>query len=130
MIAAVTYTQRFLVIVAVITAAAAVGLYFLGRHIRYALQDRPYIAAVKTELRALAVAQDSFRVEQSTYATDVAAIRPPRIRTSGVRLQILRADSSGFIAEGLHDVWTGRCVVALGRYVADSLIRGEPKCHG
>ncbi len=124
-----THTKRFLIIVAAITATAAVGLYVLGRHIRHALVERPYIAAVKSELRALSVAQDSFRVARSTYTTDVATIRPPRTWIAGVELQILRADSSGFVAEGRHTVWTGRCVVALGRYAADSLTPGEPKCH-
>lgn len=130
MIAAMTRLQRFLVIAAVLVAMALVGFYILARHSRSALVDRPYIAAVKTELRALAVAQDSFRAVRSTYATDLAAIRPRQSRLAGVQLQILRADSGGFVAEGRHDIWTGRCVVALGRYIADSLIRGEPKCHG
>lgn len=130
MIAAVTPMQRFLVVATALVLVAVVGFYLLAQHTRSALVARPYIAAVKTELRALAVAQDSFRVERSRYTTDIAAIRPPRSRLAGVQLQIVRADSSGFVAEGRHENWTGRCVVALGRYAADSLIRGEPKCHG
>lgn len=129
MIAAMTSMQRFLVIAAVLVAAAVVGFYFLAQHGRDALVGRPYIVAVKTELRALAVAEDSFHVVRSRYTTDIAAIRPPRSRLAGVQLQIVRADSSGFVAEGRHDNWTGRCVVALGNYTADSLITGEPKCH-
>lgn len=124
-----TPMQRFLVIAAAVVLVAVVGFYLLAQHTRSALVSLPYIAAVKTELRALAVAQDSFHVARSTYTPDLAAIRPPHSRLASVQLQIVRADSGGFVAEGRHDGWTGRCVVALGRYAADSLISGEPKCH-
>lgn len=124
-----TRLQRFLVIAVILVATSLGGFYILARHIRAALVDRPYIAAVKTELRALAVAQDSLHAVRSTFATEIAAIRSPRSSVAGVQLEIVRADSSGFVAEGRHDSWTGRCVVALGRYAADSLIPGEPKCQ-
>jgi hypothetical protein len=129
MIAAVTREVRFLVITAALVATAAIGLYFLGRHIRYALVERPYIAAVKSELRLLAVAQDSFRIQRARYTTDVAAVLSPQNRTTGVEVRILQADSAGFLGEGRHTIWTGWCIVGAGRYLGDSLTAGEPRCH-
>lgn len=128
MIAVVTREVRFLLITAVLVAAAVVGFYFLARQVHYGLAERPYIAAVRSELRALAAAQGSFRVMHSTYTKDIAAVRPSASRTAGVRLEILQADSGGFLGEGRHVTWPGRCLIALGRHTGDSLTAGEPWC--
>ena len=130
MIAAVTREARFVVITAVIVAAAAIGFYLLAQHIRSGLAERPYVANIKLQLRALAAGQTAYLSRHHSYASDVIRVWvPPNDNSAqGVRLRILTADSSGYMAEGRSDGWDGRCVLAIGRSAGDSLPPGEPVC--
>lgn len=123
--------QRFLLIAAVFVAAAAGGFYFMARHLRTALGDRPFVASISEQLRVLVAGQEAYHNEHRSYTTDVVRVwRAPADNTArGVRLRIIAADADGFIAEGLSDYWNGRCVVAVGRYTGDSLTMGTPVCH-
>ncbi|HJS42221.1 MAG TPA: hypothetical protein VJ755_02005 [Gemmatimonadales bacterium] len=125
------HLPRFLVIAAVLVALAAVGFYILARHIRSALVDRPHIATISVQLRALVSGQMAYRSENRSYTTDVLRVwRAPADSTArGVRLRIISADADGFIAEGRSDYWDGRCAVATGRYTGDSLTTGIPVCR-
>ena len=130
MIAAVTREARFVVITAVIVAAAVIGFYVLARHIRSGLAERPYVANVKQQLRALAAGQAAHFKEHRTYAGEVVRVWvPPADNTAqGVELRIISADSGGYLAEGRSVSWDGRCVLAVGRAAGDSLPSGEPVC--
>lgn len=121
---------RFVVITTVIVAAAIIGFYLLARHIHSGLAERPYIANIKLQLRALAAGQAAYRSQHHTYAADVIRVWvPPNDNSAlGVRLRIIAADSSGYMAEGRSDGWGGRCVLAAGRSAGDSLPPGEPIC--
>ena len=131
MIAGVTRLQRFLIIVAVLVALAAGGFYLLARHFRSALVHRPFVASISQQLRVLVSGQMTYRSENRSYTTEVLRVwRAPADSTArGVRLRIIAADAHGFIAEGRSDYWDGRCVVAIGRYVGDSLTTGIPVCR-
>lgn len=131
MIAGVRRLPRFLIIVAVLVALAAVGFYLLARHVRRALVDQPHIAAIAGQLRALVSGQIAFRSTHRSYTTDVLRVwRAPADSTArGIRLRIIAADAEGFIADGRSDYWDGRCVVATGRYTGDSLTVGIPVCR-
>jgi uncharacterized protein YneF (UPF0154 family) len=74
MIAGVRRLPRFLIIVAVLVALATVGFYLLARHIRSALVDRPHIAAISGQLRALVSGQVAYRTEHRSYTTDVLRV--------------------------------------------------------
>jgi len=130
MIAAVTREARFVVITAVIVAAAVIGFYLLAQHIRSGLAERPHVANIKQQLRALAAGQAAYRSQHHTYAGDVIRVWVPANDNSaqGVRLRIIAADSSGYMAEGRSDGWDGRCVLAAGRSAGDSLPPGQPVC--
>lgn len=123
--------MRFLVITSVIVAAAIIGFYFLARQIRSGLAERPYVAGIKQQLRALAAGQDAYLAQQHRYATDVIRVWVPPSDNSaqGIQLHIIDADSSGYIAEGRSAGWEGRCVLAVGRAAGDSLPAGEPVCY-
>jgi uncharacterized protein YneF (UPF0154 family) len=127
----VTREARFVVITAVVVAAAVIGFYVLARQIRDGLAERPYIAGTKLQLRALAAGQARYFDEHRTYATDVMRVWSPPVDGSaqGVRLHVGAADSSGYIVEGRHAGWEGRCVLAVGRWAGDSLPAGEPVCY-
>jgi uncharacterized protein YneF (UPF0154 family) len=126
----VTREVRFAVITTAIVAAAIAGFYFLSRHIGYQLAERPYIANIKQQLRALAAGQAAYLGEHRGYASDVIRVWvPPNDNTAhGVRLRIVAADSNGYLAEGRSDGWDGRCVLAVGSSAGDSLPPGEPVC--
>jgi uncharacterized protein YneF (UPF0154 family) len=124
----VNKTLRVAIIMVVMTVVALVGFFLLSSRVESALQQAPYIAAVKSELRALVAAQDSFRVLNPSYAINVGAVWGSRAEAAGVQMRIIEADTSGFLAEGRHSTWTGRCVVAVGGYAGDSLMAGEPAC--
>jgi hypothetical protein len=104
-------------------------LYFGARWLRRELTDKPYVANVKSQLRSLAAAQEAFRRDSLSYTSEVARVWHPSAETQGVEVRILDAGADGFLAEGRHDAWTGRCVIAVGRYASDSLPPGEPVCY-
>ena len=122
--------RRSIIIIVVSLATAVVVLLVMARHIRYQLAERPYIAAVKTDLRALAAAQSKFREGNASYASDVAhlPVNPDSASVRGAHVRILAASVDGFLAEGRHSIWNGRCLIAAGSYLGDSLKAGEPRC--
>ncbi len=121
--------RRPLIIIVATLVAALVGFYFLAEHIRYQLADQPYIGAVQTDLRALAAAQAKYRTTNAEYASDMAQLPAHRDSTVGAHIRIVAASAEGFLAEGHHDSWAGRCLIALGAYAGDSLKAGEPRCY-
>lgn len=121
---------RVVVIVVVLLIIAGIAFYVVANSVEARLRDAPHIATVKDQLRALAAAQDSFRLLNPSYAINVGAVWGSRAEAAGVQLRVLQADSSGFLAEGRSSAWDGWCVVAVGGYVGDSLKPGEPLCHG
>ena len=131
MIAAMTREVRFLVIAAVLVAASVVGFYLLARHIRYGLADQPHIAMLKLQLRIVAAGQEVYRRDSHTYASDVMRVwfPPGDSMARGIRLRIVAADSTGYIAEGGSTGWDGRCVLAVGQFAGDSLPPGETVCY-
>ena len=131
MIGSVTRELRFGLITTVIVAAAIAGFYLLARQIRYGLAERPYVANLKQQLRALAAGQSAHLEQHHTYTTDVMRVWVPPSDNSaqGVQLRVLGADSTGYVAEGRSAGWDGRCVLAVGRWAGDSLPQREPVCY-
>jgi hypothetical protein len=121
--------RRPLIIIAVCLVLAGAAFFLLARHIERKLVDTPYIAGVKHELRAVAAVQEAYRVEHPSYATDIAQLPAKRDSIFGVRVRVVAASIDGFLAEGRHDIWTGRCVIAVGSFVGDSLKAAEPRCY-
>jgi hypothetical protein len=107
---------------------AIAGLYYGLRWFGRELRDKPYVANVQGQLRSLAAAQEAYRRDSLSYTSEVARVWHPSSETQGVEVRILDAGADGFLAEGRHDAWAGRCVIAVGRYAGDSLPAGEPIC--
>jgi hypothetical protein len=123
------HQTRTVLILGAIVVACVGALYFGARWLRRELTDKPYVANVKSQLRSLAAAQEAFRRDSLSYTSEVARVWHPSAETQGVEVRILDAGADGFLAEGRHDAWTGRCVIAVGRSVGDSLPPGEPVCY-
>jgi hypothetical protein len=99
-----------------------VALFMLARHIEH---------TVRMSLDALAAAQAKYRAGNASYASDIAQLpaNPDAVSMRGVRARIVAASADGFLAEGRHDSWAGKCLIALGSYAGDSLKAGEPRCY-
>ena len=80
-------------------------------------------------LCALTSAQEAYRRDSLSYTSEVARVWRPSAETQGIEIRILKAGADGFLAEGRHADWAGRCVIAVGRSAGDSLPVGEPVCH-
>jgi hypothetical protein len=123
------HQTRTAVILGSIILVSVVALYFGGQWLRRELADKPYVANVKTQLRALAAAEAAYRRDSLAYTSEVARVWHPSAETQGIEIRILEAGADGFLAEGRHAAWTGRCVIAVGRSAGDSLPVGQPVCH-
>ena len=123
------HQTRTVAILSSIIVVSVVALYFGGQWLRRELADKPYVANVKTQLRALAAAEAAYRRDSLAYTSEVARVWHPSAETNSIEIRILEAGADGFLAEGRHDAWAGRCVIAVGRSAGDSLLVGEPVCH-
>jgi len=123
--------KRPFIIIAVCLVLAGVAFFLLARHIERQLGERPYITLVRLNLESVAAAQAKYRAGSASYASDVAQLpaNPESASQRGVHAKIVAASANGFLAEGRHDSWAGRCVIALGEYTGDSLKAGEPRCY-
>ena len=128
MIAAVHQTRTIVILVLLFVAAIA-GLYYGVRWFGRELRDKPYVATVKMQLRLVAASEEAYRRDSLWYTTEIALVWRPSSETQGVQVKILTADADGFLAEGRHSSWTGRCLIAAGRHAGDSLKAGEPVCY-
>lgn len=120
---------RTIVILSLVLLGAIVALYYGVQWFGRELRDKPYVANVKTQLRSLAAAEEAYRKDSLAYTSEVARVWSPSAETQGVEVRILEAGADGFLAEGRHDAWAGRCVIAVGRAAGDSLPVGEPVCY-
>lgn len=127
------HPTRTILILSALLVASIVALYFGTQWLGSELADKPYVANVKTQLRALAAAEEAYRRDSLSYTNDIVRVWRPDpdggTATQGVQLRILRATKDGLLAEGGHDAWKGRCLIALGTAARDSLPAGEPVCR-
>lgn len=123
--------MRTVLILSGILLACIVALYLGAQWFQRELMDKPYVTEVQTQLRALAAAEEAFQRDSMTYTDLVVHVWRPGsgTETQGVQLHILSATTDGLLAEGRHDGWRGRCVIALGTQAKDSLPAGEPICY-
>ena len=125
------HQARTILILSAILLACIVALYFGAQWFQRVLADKPYMANVQTQLRALAAAEESYRRDSLRYTDQVVRVwvPGPDTDTQGVQLRILSATTNGLLAEGRHNGWKGRGVIALGTQTRDSLPPGEPICY-
>jgi len=123
------HQTRTIVILSSILLLCVIALYFGAQWLRRELVDRPYVANVTQQLRALAAAEESYRRDSLSYTSDLTRVWQPSAEAHGVQLHVLRATKDGLLAEGRHGTWRGRCVLALGAMANDGLPAGEPICQ-
>src|SRR5258705_12079576 len=119
---------RTIVILAVLLVGAIAALYYGVGWFSRELRDKPYVANVKTQLRALAAAEEAYRRDSLSDTSEVARVWHPSAETHGIEIGMLEAGADGFLPEGPHDFLAGRCVIAVGRSSGDSLPGGGARC--
>ena len=116
---------ELLVVVVIIGVLASIAIP------RYALtKGRANIARVKSDLRNLETAQESYFYENSMYSTTVAALK---VTTSpGVSITVVAADSTGWSATAVHATTNPvTCAVFYGQAapVAPATQEGQIACQ-
>src|SRR5216117_2295241 len=84
---------RTIVILGVLLVGAIAALYYGLQWFGRELRDKPYVANVKSQLRALATAEKAYRTDSLSYTSEVARVWHPSAETQGVEVRILDARS-------------------------------------
>ena len=88
-------------------------------------RDKAYVAAMKSDLRNLVTAQESYFADNVTYTTDLGTAFSA---SAGVTVTIGTATGTGWAASAAHNGTTKTCEIAVGGGVATGQNEGEPKC--
>lgn len=93
-------------------------------------RGRAYEAAMKSDLRSLATAEEIYFTDSSRYTTDLAALK--FVPTTGVipPTITLKPDGSGWSATVKHSEWSSTCAIASGMPNPFGAARdGDPICQ-
>jgi type IV pilus assembly protein PilA len=99
---------ELLIVVVIIGILAAIAIPKFAN-----TKGKAYAAAMRSDLRNLAVAQESYMYDNSTYATSLAAMRVNP--SSGVTITIGVANAQGWNAQAEHFMASPiRCYIYVG----------------
>jgi len=93
-------------------------------------KGKAYLAAVKSDLKNLSTAEESFFYEHRTYSTDVDSLKA--VSSHGVVITIVNATANGWSATAYHpSSWPHTCALFYGSVsaVAPATIEGEIACN-
>jgi prepilin-type N-terminal cleavage/methylation domain-containing protein len=116
---------ELLIVVVIIGILAAIAVPQFSN-----TKGKAYGATIKTDLRNLATAEESYYYDNNTYSTDLSALRVQL--SSGVGVTVNAATSGGWSATGTHAMTgTYRCTVFYGSApaVAPATIAGQVACQ-
>lgn len=100
---------ELLIVVVVIGILATIAIPKFGQ-----LRERAYVAAVTSDLRAMAAQQEIYQSETLVYANDVALLTDLTL-SAGVAITVNEATGTGWAATGVHGAITGRpCGIFYG----------------
>lgn len=114
---------ELLVVVLIIGVLAAIAVPQFMRQ-----RGSAYVASMKSDLRNLVTAQETFKADSEGYAGALAAL-PTYRASAGVSIVIVQATNKGWAAKSSHHATTRTCVIYVGVGVARSgEPEGEPIC--
>ena len=117
---------ELLIVVVIIGILAAIAIPKFA-----STKSKAYLASMKSDLRNLATAQESYFYTNSVYTTDpnVLSIRV----SSGVSLTIPEATAGGWSAEATHPllIGTSKCALYMGTAtpLAPATVEGQIACN-
>jgi prepilin-type N-terminal cleavage/methylation domain-containing protein len=113
---------ELLIVVVIIGILAAIAIPKFAN-----TKEKAYIAAMKSDLRNLITAEESYFADQVTYTTSTTAVQ--FTPSSGVTMTIGAATGTGWSATVSHNGTTKTCGIFVGTATAPTGgNEGEPKC--
>ena len=93
-------------------------------------KGKAYLASVKSDLKNVSTAEESFFYEHRTYSTDIDSLKA--VASPGVILTIVTATANGWAATAYHPLsWPHTCALFYGSVpaVAPATQEGEVACN-
>ncbi len=107
-----------------------VGVEDLGPYMRISFGQklaRAYEAAMRSDLRNLATAQEMYFTGHASYSPSLQALTYSP--SPGVRLEIIAASGTGWRAVARHEAGTAECRIGVGTGVRPGDVEREVKCE-
>ena len=113
---------ELLIVVVIIGILAAIAIPKFAN-----TKEKAYLASMKSDLRNLATAEESYFSDNQTYTTTQSAMN--YTPSSGVNVSISAATGTGWKADASHPATTRKCHVAFGAAATtstDGIISCDP----
>jgi prepilin-type N-terminal cleavage/methylation domain-containing protein len=114
---------ELLIVVVIIGILAAIAIPKFAN-----TKEKAYVAAMKSDLRNLISAQESYFADNVTYTTSLTNLNVTA--STGVTLSVGAATGTGWSATAKHNGTTKTCGIYVGSATApiSGANEGEPKC--
>ena len=112
---------ELLIVVVIIGILAAIAIPKFAN-----TKEKAYVAAMKSDLRNLVTAEESYFADNTTYTTALTSAQYNA--SQGVTVTIGTATGTGWAASAAHNGTTKTCTIALGG-AAGTGREGEPQCN-
>ncbi len=114
---------ELLIVVVIIGILAAIAIPKFAN-----TKEKAYIASMKSDLRNLVTAEESYFADNVTYATTTANLQYNS--SAGVTVTVSGATGTGWSATSKHNATTKTCGIYVGAATApiSGQNEGEPKC--
>jgi prepilin-type N-terminal cleavage/methylation domain-containing protein len=114
---------ELLIVVVIIGILAAIAIPKFAN-----TKEKAYVAAMKSDLRNMVTAEESYFADQVSYTTATAAVN--FTPSTGVTIAITAATGTGWAATASHNATSKTCGIYVGTATApiSGQNEGEPKC--
>lgn len=114
---------ELLIVVVIIGILAAIAIPKFSN-----TREKAYLASMKSDLRNLATAEESYFADNITYTTSLTAV--DGAESQGVSIVISGVSGSGWGATAIHNATAKTCAIFLGNtaVLAPADTEGEVKC--
>ena len=114
---------ELLIVVVIIGILAAIAIPKFAN-----TKEKAYVAAMKSDLRNMVTAQESYFADNVTYATATGSVN--FAASTGVTVTVGAATGTGWNATAKHNATTKTCGIFVGSAAAPiaGANEGEPKC--
>ena len=112
---------ELLIVVVIIGILAAIAIPKFAN-----TKEKAYMASMKSDLRNLATAEESYFADYQTYSQNKGAMN--YTESNGVTVTISSADGTGWAADAKHNATTRTCWVGFGSGAASTNVDGVISC--
>jgi prepilin-type N-terminal cleavage/methylation domain-containing protein len=112
---------ELLIVVVIIGILAAIAIPKFAN-----TKEKAYIAAMKSDLRNMINAQESYFADFTTYTTDLGTAYG---ESPGVTVALASVTGTGWQATSAHNGTTKTCIIYIGGNTPSGTTEGEPVCN-